>query len=101
MLAAAVAMTAVASAPAEAVELTYVDRDNVYVGNLDGSARYAVSTDGTSARPYVLPSADEQGSVAAFQASAETGQQQIVYWAYGKSVLIRHRMPRLPGDTTT
>lgn len=101
MLAAAVAMTAIASAPASAAELTYIDHDNVYVENLDGSARHALSADGTQARPYVLPTADEQGSVAAFQSNATTGQQEIVYWAYGKGAPVRNRMPRSPGDNTT
>src|SRR4051812_47408560 len=79
----AVAALGSAAAFADAAEFTYVDQSNVYVENLDGSARHALSTDGTPARPYVLPSADEQGSLAAFQASADTGQQEIVYWTYG------------------
>jgi hypothetical protein len=101
MLAAAFAMTAIAAAPASAAELTYIDHDNVYVENVDGSARHALSADGTPDRPYTLPTADEQGSLAAFQASATTGQQEIVYWAYGKGMPVRHRMPRAPGDQTT
>ncbi|MDA0185305.1 hypothetical protein OJ997_33680 [Solirubrobacter phytolaccae] len=100
-LAAALAMTAIAAAPASAAELTYIDNDNVYVENLDGSARHALSADGTPARPYVLPTADEQGSLAAFQANPTTGQQEIVYWAYGTGTPVRNRMPRSPGDQTT
>ncbi len=100
-LAAALAMTAIVAAPASAAELTYVDHHNVYVENLDGSARHALSADGTADRPYVLPTADEQGSLAAFQANATTGQQEIVYWAYGKGEPTRSRMPRTPGDQTT
>ncbi|WP_445149576.1 hypothetical protein [Baekduia sp. Peel2402] len=90
-----------AAAFAGAAEITYIDQNNVYVENLDGSARHALSTDGTPARPYVLPTADEQGSLAAFQANAETGQQEIVYWTYGTGTPQRHRMPRTPGDQTT
>lgn len=96
-----VALAGLLAAPAAAAELTYIDQSNVYVENLDGSARHALSTDGTPARPYVLPTADEQGSLAAFQANATTGQQEIVYWAYGKGTPVRNRMPRSPGDQTT
>ncbi|HET6506458.1 MAG TPA: hypothetical protein VFG42_06690 [Baekduia sp.] len=99
--AAALSLAALGTASAGAAEITYVDHDNVYVENLDGSQRHALSTDGTPARPYVLPTADEEGSLAAFQANATTGQQEIVYWAYGTGAPQRHLMPRSPGDTTT
>jgi hypothetical protein len=80
MLAAALATMAIVAAPASAAELTYIDNHNVYVENLDGSARHALSADGTPDRPYALPTADEEGNLAAFQANATTGQQGIAFF---------------------
>lgn len=97
----ATAALGVAATAAGAGEITYIDDNNVVVENLDGSARHALSSDGTAARPYVLPSADEQGSLAAFQANAQTGRQDIVYWVGGAGEPQRHPMPRTPGDQTT
>ena len=97
----ATAALGVAATAAGAGEITYIDDNNVVVENLDGSARHALSSDGTAARPYVLPSADEQGSLAAFQANAQTGRQDIVYWVGGAGEPLRHPMPRTPGDQTT
>lgn len=98
---AALALPAAGAAPAGAAELTYVDQDNVVVENLDGSARHALSADGTAARPYALPTADRFGNLAAFQLSPDGAQQEVVYWEGGAGTPVRHRMPRSPGDFTT
>src|SRR5688572_12404483 len=64
LLAALVAAFAIPAA-ASASMITYVDGKNLWVGSPDGAVKRQLTTDGTAQHPYHVPSADDQGSVAA------------------------------------
>lgn len=50
-------------AAAQATSLVYRDGNDVWVSNLDGTQKRQVTTDGTGARPYDLPTSDDTGTV--------------------------------------
>jgi hypothetical protein len=63
----ALAAAALLPAAASASSVTYVDGGNVRVASPDGAINRAVSTDGSTANPYHLPTAADDGEITAIQ----------------------------------
>jgi hypothetical protein len=63
-LAAAAALGA-AAAPAAADSIVFVKNHNVWSSNVDGSKPHQLTRDGTASDPYVSPSQDDRGTIAA------------------------------------
>lgn len=71
------ATLAVAAPPSGATSVVYRDGDDVHVRSLDGTRHRQVTSDGTDATYYTLPSADDAGNVVAVRGS---GTSRVIAW---------------------
>ena len=53
------------ASPARAAVLTYVDQDQVWVSTVDGTAKHAITSNGTADHPWSSPTSDDQGRILA------------------------------------
>src|SRR5690348_16146623 len=69
----------IAAAPAAADSIAYINNDNIWLANGDGSGQVQITHDGTAVLPYRSPSQADDGRIAAAHGSeivllAQTGQ---------------------------
>ena len=95
------ALVLVPAHEARATMLTWVDGGNVWAQNLDGSQRHRVTNDGTADNPYLLPTTNDAGGLAAFH-NGPNGHPYIYWFPKGELPEARKtRMPKQFGDEST
>ena len=91
----AVAVALGAPAAADASSIVYINSNNVWLANPDGSGQYQVTLDGTSSDPYSSPSETSNGTIEAIHGTGPSAR--IVEMAQNGTVLNTPFTTAVPG----